>query len=96
MSKNATNNRQNLQKVDGGVMKTAYTHTGIVKGNYGDEYCVDYRAPLRRVGKWWETKGGRRFDGEGRRKGYFVILSWGGGEPRWSLDISTIERVRTK
>lgn len=72
--------------------KTVYTHRARVVGIRGGALGKEYWAPLRKVGKWWETKEGRRrFDKFGVE---------GGSNHRWRrynlwrLEIETLERIR--
>lgn len=70
--------------------KTKYTHTGIVKCLVNP--AETYKANLRRIGKWWETKQGRRFDKYGLEKGHSDHVKWGIPDS-WRLEIKTIEKV---
>jgi len=71
-----------------------YTHRGRVhRIQWGSEKS-EYWAELRKVGKWWETKGtegvsfSRRFDKLGNHKDY------GFGVPGWRLDIDSITPIK--
>lgn len=69
---------------------TKYTHSCRIRGLHDDNKTETYCADVRRVGKWWDTKSGRRFDLNGFMKYHMVH----GVPGRWRMELETLERLR--
>lgn len=67
------------------MKKTKYTHKGRIFGITKETEGKEYWADLRKVGKWFETRGRRRFCKAGNSK-YFPYDSW-------RLDIDSIKSI---
>lgn len=71
-------------------MITKYTHTVYIRNVGTNER---YKADVRKVRKWWETRGGRRFDIDGYEHGHYEHIKWG-IKDTWRMEIETLERIK--